>query len=50
MTQTHSKMLTTRRRKKKALKEAVRTDKQAKKLRNQTHEGATPATASKGAS
>jgi len=47
MTQTHSKMLTTRRRKKKALKEAVRTEKQAKKLRNQTQEGSAHASASK---
>ena len=34
MTQTHSRMLTTRRRKKKALKENARTEKQAKKQRN----------------
>ena len=40
MTQTHSKMLTTRRRKKKALKESARTGKQAKKLRNQEAGGA----------
>ena len=35
MTQTHSRMLTTRRRKKKALKENAREEKQAKKQRNQ---------------
>ena len=34
MTQTHSRMLTTRRRKKKALKENARVEKQAKKQRN----------------
>jgi hypothetical protein len=35
MTQTHSRMLTTRRRKKKALKESARVEKQAKKQRNE---------------
>ena len=33
---THSRMLSTRRRKKKALKENARTDKKAKKERNQS--------------
>jgi len=35
MTQTHSRMLTTRRRKKKALKENARVEKQAKRERNE---------------
>jgi hypothetical protein len=47
LTQTHSKSLTTRRKKQKGRKEAARADKQARKLKKQDPNAAAPDAAEK---